>query len=453
MTDTRPLPGHRLAASELAALLYLAVPLLLFTATFLRPIAGVPLTALLAGVLARLALVTKRPARPSRTDLVLVAVALVWTALSGAWPLFGQPSDWLKHYAVFNALVSDKWPPALEYGTLRYALGWYLVPAGLAKLFGRETLDLLIGAWTTLGVFLALRLLVHGAPRPLLAAAVFVFFSGLDAVGFRVTGNAPFPGHLEWWSGWAQIPSHITALMWAPQHALPAWIAVGLLLSRAAPVCVAAGLPLMAAVALWSPLTAAGLAPFAAYVAWKSYPAALSWMNLAGLALLVPVALYLTAGSSGVPIVPVWRLDVSPLAFLSFNAVEWGITLAALLYASREREDLAWLAAAVLLALTVFKVGMFNDGLMRASGPAMAVLAVLSGRALASFDDRCFALGGVLILGALTGLTEFDRNTLGPRVEDSQHMTFAVAIPDSMADLRPQYFSPRPPLIRRRGPD
>ena len=63
---------------------------------------------------------------------------------------------------------------------------------------------------------------------PLLA---FVAFSGADGIGTLVTGfRFGPPWHLEWWIGWMEYGSHATSLFWVPQHAIPAWLGIAVLM-------------------------------------------------------------------------------------------------------------------------------------------------------------------------------------------------------------------------------
>ena len=72
------------------------------------------------------------------------------------------------------------------------------------------------------------------------------------------------PHWLQWWAGWGQIAPNLFGVTWVPQHALPAWLGIGLLLAERR-LAVQYGAMLLTAVSLWSPFAAIGLAPFFLY--------------------------------------------------------------------------------------------------------------------------------------------------------------------------------------------
>jgi hypothetical protein len=138
--------------------------------------------------------------------------------LSGIMPPLGTNSDWLKDYAIFDALSTNQWPVILsgENGPelLRYSIGWYLIPSLVAT---QPLLQWVAAAWTGAGMFLALCLLVSLLGWEIRAAAVavpsFLLFGGADAVGQHILGTQPILGnHYEWWAEFAQYTGHMTGV-------------------------------------------------------------------------------------------------------------------------------------------------------------------------------------------------------------------------------------------------
>ena len=155
----------------------------------------------------------------------LLLLSLVVTYLCVVSPF--KIWDWEKHYAVFNALVQNPWPPIVELNEqsyfLRYFPAWYILPSLLAKIFGSQLLTIFIFIWTTVGVFISLFLAFSYLQkiRQLLAAAlVFFFFAGLDLVGAWLNGYVPppFPHWPNIWISWGEIWPALTGLAWTPQH-------------------------------------------------------------------------------------------------------------------------------------------------------------------------------------------------------------------------------------------
>ena len=272
---------NRLSLVEFGAIVYLVVPLLLFCASFLLLPIAIVSCAIIAFALYKCARDVNWTMRPRWTDVALLAIALAWTTLAGITPVLVQNSDWDKHYAVLNLLVEHDWPPQFEGQYLRYSLGYYLVPALLAKPFNFATLEWFVGVWTIIGVWLALELLTKqmGEWTALLFSVVFVFFSGMDYFGTQITGHQIGPVyHFEWWATFAEIPSNMTTLFWAPQHGLPAWIGIGLLLKS--PTSLKFGALILAAIFFWSPFGPIGLSPFILWASWGRFRELVSVLNI-----------------------------------------------------------------------------------------------------------------------------------------------------------------------------
>lgn len=340
-----------------------------------------------------------------QATLACLAGGLAWGfGSSGTHHLLHAPMDWQIRDAVLRDLATYPWPLAYEVGDatwlLRAPLHYYL-PAALA---GPWLAQATLYAWTALGLALVLALLARlarqvapGRPgAPALVALVFAGFGGLDLLPnlwLDLTeggGLAAFWGRGgEWWARIFQYSGHVTLLLWVPNHALAGWIPVLLLLrhGRQPAFLRVAALPLAAA-AGWSPLAALGaglLTGMAALLGgWRLVRAALrGGANWLAVGLVVPLGLYLTAGSGEIPH---WALlerhgwPVLPRLGL-FLSLEFGITALAVGLLLRSRLLVAGLVLLALLPLYVFGPG--NEMTMRTGIAALAVLAVAAGLALA----------------------------------------------------------------------
>jgi len=345
------------------------------------------------------------------------AVALVLLVLGGEGGWFFAPTDWQVRYAVLRDLTLNPWPFALEHPQgpliLRSPLGMYLAPALIGARLGgfhAACLALLVQNTLLLGVILALGAGLFATARGRwIGLGVFWAFSGMDVLG-QIIARKPLHLHLEAWAS-MQFSSHVMQVLWAPQHAMAGWIfAVLYLLWRVDKVplrVVLAALPLLA---LYSPLALIGCVPFAAQAgveallrrAWRIGD--MLWPGLAGI-IALPSLLYLAASSGAVGggVAHTYYLSGYPL----FILIELGGYLLALWALRRDQPfglGTTLITVGVLLAVPFGQIGDGVDFVMRASIPALAVMAVMMGRILAdpaSDPARCEARRWVLIMGAI----------------------------------------------------
>ena len=187
----------------LLALAFLALPLLIFLATWLKPmyaVAGIGLMLLATAAVAG----RFRPEWPSRNLTVLVLVALAWAAMGGGSHFVYANPDWHVRDAVLGDLAFSAWPPSYgfrdgHHDLLRSAIGFFLPVAAAAKLLGPQALPMLMFAWTGIGTLLFLLLLPlprEGLPGLLAGIAIIVAFSGMDVLGaFLLHGHERIRGN------------------------------------------------------------------------------------------------------------------------------------------------------------------------------------------------------------------------------------------------------------------
>ena len=436
-------------AVGLASIVYLALPVGVFLAGWLRPTWGVlAVLTLIAGVVGwtrRLRAAGGAPAAgPPVPAAALVGAALATVgvaALSGVGGFGVQTWDWQKHTAILRDLVAQPWPVTYATGrddaALTYYVAYYLPAALAGKLAGWTAANVALFAWTAAGAVLALLWLVAlSAARVGRCLALFVLFSGLDLVGAALWSSR-WEGtgwlhdfHLEWWAGTWVYAGNLTLLAHAPNQALGGWLLTGLALDglrrgRADhPHALGGALGL-----LWSPLATVGLAALAALDYAGSWRARPGWRRLArdgsevaGLAVILVLALYLASRAWPVELPardypPAAAMAAGRWAFLPaelgwprfaadyamFTLLEWLLAaglLAALHRRSPEDRGLVRIAAATLLALPFLRYGYFNDLVMRVSIPALFTLEVLAARALdGSRRPRLLVLLLVAVLG------------------------------------------------------
>lgn len=233
------------------ALFYLSAPVWIFLLAYVRLLIGIPVF----GFMLVAFWFAIREKRNDRRCLDLSWPVLVWiVVMCGAWCYFGgqggvfyQTSDWNIRNAIFRDLILNPWPvyyPVTD-TMLTYYIGHWLPAAAISRIYLLLTDNvlmawrlgrLLLGMWTMLGVFLAMIAMLfhlgqqHRGRVQILAALIFVLFSGLDVVGCWIQGwRLPdFLGklHLEWWSGPYQFSSNTTCLFWVFNQAVAAWVVV-----------------------------------------------------------------------------------------------------------------------------------------------------------------------------------------------------------------------------------
>jgi hypothetical protein len=380
----------------------------------------------------------------------ILALSACAVMLSGAIPPFAENLDWTKHYAIFNLLADNPWPPSTETplgdGTLRYYLAWYVIPAAAGKALGHFSVPLLAFVWSSIILFFAFTVMFGdlSPARSFFAAVTFLLFSGADVIGQIITHGRELPPlavHLEWWAGFGELSSSMSSLLWVPQHALAGWLAAALFLRYPTQSVRFAG-PLVAVVALWSPFCAVGLTPLAAWATSKTgWRGAVSTENCASVAALIPIGLYLTNGAAQIPI----EVVVATASELTlFMLLEFGVIAAVLLLilGPDDRQLLAW-CVAFLAVLCFTKVGYASDLLMRGAIPSLATVAWLTARTIMTAPvvrPTKVPLVICLLAGLYTPAGEIYRGFVSPRISDASERRFAQ-IPEMDAfNLWPQYF-------------
>jgi hypothetical protein len=448
-------PLDRLTALALG---YLGLPLLLFLATWLRPVYSVVTLALVALTISSLAHKFHRDwpfALSVRDTWIILAVALAWAAMSGGSHFVYANPDWHVRDAIIGDLTYGAWPPSYGFrdgvhDLLRSAIGFFLPVAAAAKLVGPNWLPTLMFVWTALGTLLFLMLLPlpkGNAPRLMVATVIIIFFSGMDVLGmFLLHGHLPvFPLRIEWWNDFAfraqfSYSSLTGQLIWAPNHALPMWIATALFYRHwKHPDLLPLLCLLLPTLPLTTPFALPGLAPFllfallAVFVTPQAKPkqfpliAFLVGLLIGGLVVRLqlldigslPVR---TAISSTTEVTAVAAADEGAhtlaftknyLLFVLMEFVLLGFVLYPLLKHSR---GLLLTALGVLATLPLLTLGPSNDLLLRVSTPSLIVLAILCIRGLEDASRRSSRSGGriaaiaiMLLIGAHTPFNELWR--------------------------------------------
>ncbi|MEO7036894.1 MAG: hypothetical protein ABI548_23290 [Polyangiaceae bacterium] len=452
--------GAYATRAQAAALAYLVLPVGLFLGCFssyLLAVLGLGFIGWAAWRISRNGFERGATSRPVAAALLGLACALA--ASSGILPPLWQNSDYPKHYGILKLLIeSRRWPVVFDAGqgpeTLRYYLGWYLVPAGLCRALGAGALNYVLAAWTALGLWLVFLLLaeqlkVKNRWLVVSAALMFMFFSGADQLGATLTGRiAAYPDHYEWWSGFYQFSSIMTSLVWAPQHGLAAWLAIGLLLGVGAESWIVThGGLLFFATLFWSPLCAVGIVPFVLAAGWKShFRQLLSVSNaLSVLTLAAPLFGYLLSKTAAIPHkwifqVPGWTVP----NLVAFWLLEFGIFALIVAAIGTERKMEFGVAIGVLLLVPLFTLGFANDFSTRVSAAAIAMLAFVVVEVVVTKPWRqTIPLALPFVLGLGTPYAELSRSFRWANQGRMDSPLFVMRM-DLSNPFREQYVAPFP---------
>ena len=396
----------RLSLLHRCAILYLTAPLAVWLFSWLDPWVGVPSAALLGAALWRALSGSWRPGRPSRAAVAAASVALLAVFFSPISGLFLGLSDWHVwpdwdiHRSVLLDMARGDWPTMLhghlggDALLLRYYLGWHMVPAGAARLWGAAALNWAVPLWTWCGAALAAMLFAQGfstARVGALAAGALFLFSGLDGAdvllsrGLEVVADRSLSSILEY-------QPHLETLHVTPQHFLPGALGALLLVQlrdRRRYLSVAG--VVLAACLFWSSLLAIALVAMTCAVAVGRMRWAASWQNLAAAPLALLVVAYMTTGTMEFQRGWMWDAWTDSAYMWARLAVLYATEFALLAFLlwriapSMARDPLFLVGLAVLFAAPLYYYGssFTNEPGLRLPVPALVLLAYWAVRAAA----------------------------------------------------------------------
>jgi hypothetical protein len=337
--------------------------------------------------------------------LVGMSLALVlWAVLSGVGGIGYQNFDYQKHNAILDSLVSSPWPvvgPGSE-DTLVYFLSYYLPAASLGKVFGFQAAVAAQFVFNLVGLHLAAFWFWNFSKGPAVAViAIFLLGSGLDVVGTLLyPGPFGIGEHLEWWTGIVQYSSQASLYFWVPQHALSAWIAVGLVLNEESRVGMGSYVLLLACCVLWSPFVSIGLLVLLPFVVTRRFPLE-PFCLVAGVCVGVVTSAYILSSTQSTALM-LSGLELEK--YILFTGLEVGVFLP---FMWRGDRTLLIPVVLMLLVLPALRLGAYNDLVMRASIPALFVMWLLVSRDAFVWGLRKKrVLVAILALGFATSLQE-----------------------------------------------
>ena len=444
------------------SVVYIALPVFIFLAGWLRLIVAVPVCIIF--LVSLILMLRNRPEaiawHLSKRDfgviLAAVIILAVWLLLSGMGGFSFQNLDYEDRNAIFHDLISKSWPivynfspgsgvvlnglsPLPEHAVLTYYIAFWLPGALVGKLFGWYAANVFLYFWALTG----LNLIVYYMFRTLRRASVrsvliLIFFSGLDIIGYvlRYKGALPSPiSQIEWWSGF-QYSSNTTLLFWVFNQTLVPWLVVLLLLNMKNSKSL---FFMYAMLLLYGPFPFLGMLPFVLWKAYQGFPVidggdktlpfeffrkflcwiwsgvirALSFGNIAGgITVLTIITLYYSNNVSSGRYMGFNTIGQIYFAFFAFEA---GLYLL-LLFAYFRKQPVYWICLVSLLLIPLIRVGIYQDFCMRVSIPALFMLQIMIQKTLlgekGTIEDENIALvhqqsSGESETAAITGPNHF----------------------------------------------
>jgi hypothetical protein len=391
--------------------------------------------------------------------ILMIIAGVLLLGISGVGGYGYQDTDWLKHNAILKDLIEKPWPVIYQMDGVKLPLVYYIafyLPAALFGKFGGWILaNQILFVWTFIGLILAILwffILIRRASYGVLL--LFIMFSGLDVIGEwlvtpRVVALRPEYllylnwEHIEFWAiGW-QYSSNTTLLFWVPHQALAGWIAAGILLYGILYSHIKVySVFIVSLTILWSPFVLIGLLPYLLIECLlESGPISrrlsqyISLPNLCGLGLIVLLGFYYSSKFvmptqvSGGKIPFGFSLSfisdngskaIGAVLILIFCLLEFGLYSIFIISSKKEWNKEAkvvfYTTFACLFLFPLYRIGSQNDFVMRASIPALFVLAIFLGRTLCSQSLPRFnriILVVLILIGSVTVLTELRRHILG----------------------------------------
>ncbi|MCM1103062.1 MAG: hypothetical protein NC409_03055 [Clostridium sp.] len=441
---------------------YLTLPFLIFAGGYLKIPYAVPVVLIVGFSLIKAIkeeMIPDMPVLGKKEIAKLTAVGvilLVWVILSGIGGVFFQNSDHPHRNAVFNCLVNLKWPVAhgMTHGggaqmrTLIYYIGFWLPSALVGKVFSLQAGYLFQIFWAWLGLMLMYCLLcVFRKKVELWPLVVLIFFSGLDVIRQELYMHTPLfsTGYLDFGKHDFNYASFITDLNGPYNTTVPCFLTTMLVINQPKRSNV---------IFVWSTLLLSaafpfiGIIPYVLYVIFRKENGesiadrlreTCSLQNIAGAGLIGIISfVFIVSGAAAADLIKIpgqlaWNSPVmlsaavqsmpillsqaaaavrnalSPMIqnklgyYVIFIFFEVGIYFA-LLFQTYKKNVLFWITVGSLLVIPWIRAGEGFDFCVKASVPALLVLAVMVITRLGSRGKRrivnillviCLCIGSV----------------------------------------------------------
>jgi len=430
-------------------LLYLAIPALIFLASFITPPIGWGVGCF---IVISMIVIFATENKVRHTHKALLAAALL--ALLVLW-IVGFPNgpyvcDWFKHWAILNELASHDWPLHLTLQDkeqyFRFYMGAYLPAALIHKSFPSVTVVAAFGAWLFLGyvlVFLSASVVTKTRKQAWAASALLLLMGGAGMFGahfYRALNrlpDGPWLGlHYDTWvANASNIPplefsSVISTLAWVPHQSIATYIVTCLLILRRSRGALEAAMLGFGLLALGSPYGMIGLFPLMLLLTWERrtdlMQAKTLLCTLAGASFALVVLANLSVGLPSVgPCFDcvVDRFNGRLSDFLPF----WFVQLIPFVLILRVRlvRDTACLISVLTVVLISLMYGAVPDFVMRGTMGPLFVLYLRSVEVLAQWEKATPWQRALQILAVSLCLTTAVNEAIYQREAGAAYNAFA----------------------------
>lgn len=393
----------------------------------------------------------KKVSRPFKLIIILL-ILFGWTLLTGLAGIYGyQTTDYYMHNGRLYDLINNSWPLIYNQNQpLVYYFAYYLPSALIGKVLGYYKATFILFLWTYLGIILVTYWIfrILKSKLSLFILILFIFFSGLDALGYVLghgqliqgTGINGGRDAIEWWARgqlFLGYNSNTFLYFWTPHQSVIGWLISAVLFYESVyERRVKNSIFLWSLSIFWTPFITIGLTPFLLYWINKAkgkFSKLLSFPNLlgGGAVLLLFSFYYLSGSALKNPQGWIWQkaniFEFWPNLFIFYLlefGIYWLVVNADLAKWKKEFKDVFLLAIGVLLVLPLYVYGIYNDLLTRASIPALFFIflsiAYYFQRHKVTVNELLFRntpvkfLFLLLIIGAFTPMIEISRSLNRP---------------------------------------
>ena len=355
--------------------------------------------------------------------LVLISLILFFAYLFGWGGMTPQSGDWDKHNAILRDLTLRDWPVYFHNGQetslLTYYIGQYSLSAfvgkvsfhllnfiGVSSFIGIDIADfsfyiaeIVLMIWNIVGLMITkchLFFLINSNKNKILIFIIFIFFGNPLILGQFIYGT--LVGTYDFGIHWldinhliAQYSTNFVLLRWVFQHCICTWIVTAILMEKMKDIdsFVVLGLPLV----LYSPFAFIGILIYMITIFIKrifevrkinilltkifSRQNLFSLFSLGVFCFCYFISYFIQEGKPeeiGFSLISFSNYKTI-LAYVLFCLFTYGI-ISIILYKYYKKEVGFWNAIITLTILPFFKVGVYNDLVMRASIPALFILCV-----------------------------------------------------------------------------
>jgi len=406
------MPDKRATGADFSmlSLLYLAAPAFLFCLSFLERPLGFGLAIALGCSLyivireKPIASDTHAPPRGACATGAALFASLLVLGITGFFPKGAFAWDWIKHWALLDLLTAKEWPVAVDdlvpgRQWLRFYVGAYLVPAGLASKTSVPVVAT-TAAWYAAGLFLVFRNLQASSVREskwpvILVPFVLLLMGGADSSAQRFLRSLLDYDRVPWYSthseAWSavfigrplQYSGVLAQLTWVPHQAIASALATLVVLRQLRTQNVGRTALALGLLTLHSPYAAMGLAPFVlgAFIAHRdevsdtrSLPT-IAFLTITGASFAVTVAFFLKGDLPPGALLCFGCLPSSDaVKIFAFLVVE--LSALSLCLTRDDFRNRSTIIAVGLLCILPFFGGKLADPVMRISMPAILILGI-----------------------------------------------------------------------------